>query len=326
MAAEEVVVALDKAFTSKDNRAIVDILTKMSNFRRIEIVEAYRMKFGKDLTLCTINKLKPNFEKVFRSLIVPLPTFLARELHKAIKSPVRVDRDAILEILSGPSTNLLRFTTSQYELIYGRSLEIEFLEMAAEEDFKTFCISLSLTSRPSETANVDSELVCRDAKALFNAGEGRYWWSDDENESCAAVELAVWIALWSKRSRKHLRQVFSEYNDLAKTSIEEAIKKQFHGDLKIGFLTLAKCIRDKAAFYAERLHYSMKGVGTNDDTLIRAVITNADVGFSDIKDVFKKKYKGTLEDWIADDTSGDYRYFLLSLVSTKKRSKEFGAN
>ena len=37
------------------------------------------------------------------------------------------------------------------------------------------------------------------------------------------------------------------------------------------------CARNRADFFAERLYKSMKGVGTDDDTLIRIIVTRCEV-------------------------------------------------
>lgn len=58
----------------------------------------------------------------------------------------------------------------------------------------------------------------------------------------------------------------------------------------------------------------MKGLGTKDRDLIRIITTRAEIDMYYIKQEFQIMYGTTLEYMIAGDTSGDYRYFLLSLV------------
>jgi hypothetical protein len=58
----------------------------------------------------------------------------------------------------------------------------------------------------------------------------------------------------------------------------------------------------------------MKGLGTNDSTLIRVIVTRAEIDMQYIKAEYLKKYKKTLNDGVNSETSGHYRTFLLSLL------------
>lgn len=60
-----------------------------------------------------------------------------------------------------------------------------------------------------------------------------------------------------------------------------------------------KSVRDKAAFFAERLHESMAGMGTKDRALIRIMVTRCEVDMVDIKNAFQRKYGKTLESFIS---------------------------
>jgi len=74
------------------------------------------------------------------------------------------------------------------------------------------------------------------------------------------------------------------------------------------------CFRQPAKFYAEELYAALGGAGTDDDALIRVVTTRAEVDMQYIKLEFTNECKRLLEEMIANDTTGNYRYFLLTLV------------
>ena len=46
---------------------------------------------------------------------------------------------------------------------------------------------------------------------------------------------------------------------------------------------VVQCIKDRPTYFAERLYTSMKGMGTDDDRLIRIVIGRSEIDLEDIK-------------------------------------------
>lgn len=59
-----------------------------------------------------------------------------------------------------------------------------------------------------------------------------------------------------------------------------------------------KCCKSKVDFFAERLHKSMAGMGTNDKTLVRIIVSRSEIDLGDIKEAFENKYGKSLESWI----------------------------
>lgn len=100
--------------------------------------------------------------------------------------------------------------------------------------------------------------------------------------------------------------------------IEDAIKREFSGNVEKGFLSIAKVVKSKVDFFAEKLHDSMAGLGklkipylirdkinqklnflgTNDKTLIRIIVSRSEIDLGDIKEAFAAKYGKSLESWV----------------------------
>lgn len=60
-----------------------------------------------------------------------------------------------------------------------------------------------------------------------------------------------------------------------------------------------RCVRHKAAHFAYQLQKTMKGMGTDDDTLVRVVVSRCEIDMVQIKEEFQKMTGQTLEQYIA---------------------------
>jgi len=53
-------------------------------------------------------------------------------------------------------------------------------------------------------------------------------------------------------------------------------------------------VQDKVLFYAHRLHKAMEGMGTNDTTLIRIIVSRSEIDLANIKRAYEKIFNKTL--------------------------------
>lgn len=63
-------------------------------------------------------------------------------------------------------------------------------------------------------------------------------------------------------------------------------------------LFLVRCIKDKPTMFAKVLYKSMKGLGTDDESLLRVVVSRCEVDMVQIKEAFERDYKQTLGQFI----------------------------
>ena len=67
-------------------------------------------------------------------------------------------------------------------------------------------------------------------------------------------------------------------------------------------LYVVGCIRNKVSQFAKTLYDSMHGLGTNDLSLIRTVVSRCEVDMVQIKQEFERAYKQPLGKFIAVST------------------------
>lgn len=282
-----------------DEDAIIDILVRCSVSQRQEVNIAYKTSVGRDLIGDLKSELTGNFEDVIVGMMTPLTLYDVRELKKAMKG-AGTDEGCLTEILASRSTEEMRRINETYKLEYGKSLEDDICSDTSFM-FQRVLVSLAAGGRDQGT-HVDDALAKQDAQDLYQAGEKK--WGTDE---------VKFLTILCARNRNHLLKVFEDYQKIAKKDIEASIKSEMSGSFEDALLAVVRCIKNKPAYFANRLYKSMKGLGTDDNTLIRVMVSRCEIDMLDIRAEFKKTYGKSLYSFIKGDCSGDYRKVLLKL-------------
>lgn len=284
-----------------DEKTIINVLANRTNSQRLEIAVQFKTLYGKDLISDLKSELSGRFEDLVVAMMTPLPKFYAKELHDAI-SGIGTNEDTLIEILCTTTNHEIRTIRAAYEHIYRSSMEKD-LAGDTSGNFRRLLVSLCTGNR-DESSMVDQAAAMQDAQSLLRAGELRLG-TDESTFNC----------ILCSRSYPQLQLIFSEYQRLTGHEFEKAIKNEFSGDIEAGLLAIVKSVKNKSAFFAERLHDSMAGMGTKDRALIRIMVTRCEVDMVEIKNAFQAKYGKTLESFISGDASGDYKKCLLALAT-----------
>ncbi|XP_020340720.1 annexin A4 [Oncorhynchus tshawytscha] len=282
-----------------DEAVVIEVLARRTIAQRQRIKEAYKLTVGKDLAGDLQGELTGNTEKVVLGLLMIAPKYDAYELRTAIKGS-GTEEAALIDILASRTNAEIRAITEVYMKEHGTSLEDD-IEADTSGMFKRVLVSL-LTAGRDESNTVNETQAVQDAKDIYEAGE-----------ACWGTDEVKFLTVLCVRNRNHLLRVFEEYQKISGRDIEDSIKREMSGSLEDVFLAIVKCLRNKPAFFAERLYKSMKGLGTTDSILIRIMVARAEIDMLDIKTEFSKAYGKTLHSFINGDSSGDYRKILLEL-------------
>nr|XP_061796079.1 annexin A2-like isoform X1 [Nerophis lumbriciformis] len=123
------------------------------------------------------------------------------------------------------------------------------------------------------------------------------------------------IDILTRRSFEQRREIAFEYERLAKKDLQTAMKGALSGSLEALMLGLMK---SPTHYSALELKAAVKGLGTDEETLIEIVCSRNRQEMNDIQKVYRELFKKELEKDIAGDTSGDFAKLLLALVQTER--------
>ncbi|XP_048042598.1 annexin A6-like [Megalobrama amblycephala] len=296
---------LKKAIETKgvDEATIVEVLAKRSNAQRQQIKAAYQQSAGKPLADDLKKALKSDFEEVVLALLMTPPEYDAFEMKRAMKN-LGTNENVLSEILGTRSNKEIAALKNTFKEVYGEMLE-EDIKCEVKGDLETTLVALCKATR-SEDRNIDDGMAKSDAKALFEAGENRI-----------GTVCSVLIDILTNRSEAQLCKILQYYGQLSKDGLAKDLEGELHGSFEDCLMTLVKSAWNKPAYFAEKLHLAMKGLGTNTDTLTRIIVSRSEIDLLKIIQEYKRMYGKTLQEAILKETSGDYEKILLALCGTQ---------
>ncbi|XP_051507399.1 annexin A2b [Myxocyprinus asiaticus] len=129
------------------------------------------------------------------------------------------------------------------------------------------------------------------------------------------VDEQTIIDILTKRSCSQRSEIAFEYEKKAKKDLVSALKGALSGSLESLILGLMK---STAQYDASEIKASIKGLGTDEESLIEIVCSRNNEELVEIKKVYREMFKKELEKDVSGDTSGDFAKLLLALVQAKR--------
>lgn len=283
-----------------DEAAIISILTTKSNKQREKILAKYTEEINRDLIKDLKSELGGKFEDVILALMKPPIEYLCAEINRALD---KKDFDALTEIFVTRGDNSkIKQLVEEYEKLYKRPL-VEHICDKTSGDYRRL-LTLIVTGTRNSPGKVSPEKAKELAAALFEAGEKK-----------AGTDEAEFVKVMGHESYEQLALVFDEYKKLRGRTFEQALKAELSGDLLNITLAIVDCIQSQTTYFAKQLHKAMAGIGTNDNTLIRIIVSRSEIDLGNIKKEYERLYNKTLESAVRSETSGDFKKALLNLIA-----------
>jgi hypothetical protein len=283
-----------------DEGTLIKLTTSRSNAERMKIREAYSSCFGRDLIEDLEGELSGHLKFALVNLWRSPVEFDASEIYRAVKG-MGTNEDTLNEILGSRSNYRLSEIKKTYQKMFGEDLE-DRIKGETSGHYEKLLISM-LQAKRDESSNINTSQVQQDVVDLYNAGENK--WGTDES---------IFNRIFVMRSPTHLYHLNLKYQESYGKDLLTVVDGEFSGNLKALLRTILHAHINPADYFADRIYTACKGWGTNDQNLIRAIITIDEAFLSQVKTIYPTKYKMTLEDQIRGETSGEYQTLLLEVI------------
>jgi hypothetical protein len=283
---------------------LFDLLIRSSNYERQIIAEEYKIKYNKSV-FDEIKKLITNedVKNIVTLMFYNYYELDARILHKALRE--KKDEKAIVEVFASRPHWFLQIVDEEYKKIYGISLKDE-LAKEKKSDFIKFLECILSTSR-SKVNSIKNEKQAGDAAAeIIKKGLKKY-----------GTDVELFKNLFVKSSREDLIMISREFKkmDKKKRNLYDAVDDTVSKSTKELIKAIIFAVVIPSHYFAYLLKKSIVGIGTDEETLSRVLVTRHEIDMEFIRNYYKAETKRELVDDIKGDTSGNYEKICCKLAN-----------
>ena len=123
------------------------------------------------------------------------------------------------------------------------------------------------------------------------------------------------ISIAAHRSNAQRQQIVQAYYNENKKNIRDDFRSVFSGNFQEALVSL---FYEPVDYDCHQIYSAMKGIGTNEDTLIEIIGTRSNERINQIKQEYFQLYKKDLEAEIDSETSGFFKKILLALLKGER--------
>ena len=284
-----------------DKKTIVDLVVNRTNAQRLQIKEAYKASYGRDLMKDLKSELHNHLEDAVLALFTDPIEYDADELRAAMKG-LGTNEDTLIEIICSRPPHVLKAVIAKFKEKYNRDLETD-VKKETSGTLRKLLIALLQCSR--STNKTPNQAQCAQiAQEIYGAGEKKL-----------GTDESIFNKYFCTLSPHELAAVSREYHKLTGHTILQAIDKEFSGDSKKTLRTIVYATLSPSEYFATRVNYAVKGLGTKDHILIRVLVTRSEIDMPQIKQYYKQLFGKDMVTDVKNDISGDYQRLMVGLIS-----------
>ena len=284
----------------KNLNTLIQIVTHRSNEQRQQIMQEYYHQYQINLHDEFLNNLSGNFKETIISLFYTPTDYDCYQIYNAVTG-LGTNEETLIEIISSRTNEELNKIKQRYPQMYQSDL-IELIKSETSGHLQKILITLLQADRPCNI--IPNEQVCAEsAKRLYDSQNGK---KDNLYNS--------FVYVFTQKSREELALICKIYYNIYNRTLLEVVESSFSGNGRRVLKAIIYSLLSPSEYFAYRINKALKGFITNDNTLIRILVSRDEIDSDRIKRYYYQLYGITLYEHVNQKTSGDYKNLLLSLI------------
>ncbi|KAK7303622.1 hypothetical protein RJT34_14532 [Clitoria ternatea] len=282
-----------------DETSLISILAHRNVAQKKLVRQAYEELYQEDLIQQLKSELSGSFERAICNWTMDPAERDAAFIKEALKKATP-DYKVIIEISCTRTSEEFLAIKRSYKSLYKHCLE-EDVASKTYGDIRRLLVGVISTYR-YEGEEIDEGMAHSEANILHQIIEKRAF-NDDEI-----------IRILSTRSEKQLRATFSTFRNMYGTTITKGLLVNPIDEYIALLRTTIRCIKSSQRYLTKVLCDALNDLIAEEHGLSRVIISRAEKDLKDIKDHYFKRNSVTLDNSVANKTSGNYKTFILALL------------
>lgn len=282
-----------------DEGTIVKILSNSSSDQRQVIRSCYKRTYGHPIQTDVTKLLSSKFRDICLDLLDSQFEYDARELHRALTSFI-TDDTAIVEILVSRPKKHLEVVDLVYQKFFQISMKNEIRKKTSKE-YTDFLLELLDTVRPTQQT-ISGDEAYNIAKNINENGIKKY-----------SKDMGLFKSIFLEKSREDLILISRAYHELFQKNLYEMVEKEISGKKRKLMKGILYANITPAEWFANKIYKAMEGIGTDYNSLNRAIIYRSEIDMFAVRDYYLLTKNKDIKSEIEGETSGSYGKILANL-------------
>ena len=257
---------------------------------RVAIAQYYRATYEQSLFDDIKSKIGGDFGYCAAQMFLSPLEFCIHHLKLGLKK----SNECGMEQLTSKTPEELKIIEDAYKKDTGKDLKTDITKSYSGAVGKNL---LNLFNTPRISNPKPKKNECEQYANVLLKTDPKNW-TEDEN---------LFKEIFIQRSPEELILIARYYLKNTGNNLMDIIDKKTKGKNQILLREILYNNIMPHELFAEKIYLAIKGAGTNEEVLSRALVSRCELDMAAIRDMYQTKYKIVMKDDIIDDTSGNYQ-------------------